>query len=325
MELLVVIAIIGILVGLLLPAVQSAREAARRAQCQNNLKQMGIAATTHNSQLKHFPSGGWGWFWIGDPDRGAHSQQPGGWIFNLLPFVEQANVYNLQSGKTGAARTAAAKQMLETPIALFNCPSRRVAKLTRCGAWDGRQQRPCFTDPTPLVAMADYAGNGGDAYTDCGTAGAPLNYYGPNTIADAESDAGKQRFLDLFRISNGVIFPGSMVQLGHIRDGASNTFLFGEKYVNPEDYDAPENGGDNESMYIGDNGDNVRWCGPNYAPRRDRPGDYTWSVFGSAHADMYFVVFCDGSVRGISYSIDLETHRRLGSRRDNLPIDASKL
>lgn len=325
-ELLVVIAIIGILVALLLPAVQSAREAARRVQCQNNLKQVGLGAMNHESRSKFFPTGGWGWLWIGDPDRGNDWKQPGGWIFNLLPFMEQGNVHGLQAGKTGAARTAAAKQMLETLIPMFNCPSRgRGNKLTVCGAWDARQQKPNFTDQTPLVAMADYAANGGDVYVDCGAAGSPWLYHGPLSAADADAPGAQSKIQNLFNTATGVVFPGSMVTVAQVADGTTNTIFAAEKYVNVDDYDKAENGGDNESMYIGDNADNVRWCGAGFEPLQDRVGLFNQYNFGSAHPGGFYAVFCDGSVRIINYGIDISTYRLLGHRIDRTPVNANKL
>ena len=93
-ELLVVIAIIGILIALLLPAVQAAREASRAASCRNHLKQMGLAALNVESAHGHFPSGGWGWEWAGDPDGGFGDRQPGGWYYNVLAYLELSSVRN---------------------------------------------------------------------------------------------------------------------------------------------------------------------------------------------------------------------------------------
>ena len=131
-ELLVVIAIIGILVALLLPAIQAAREAARRNQCKNNLKQMALACLNHEATHGHLPTSGWGWRWQGDSNRGYGKDQPGGWPFNILPYIEQPAVRDLVRGISAADRAAFAAamlQMVQTPIDVFNCPSRRALTL----------------------------------------------------------------------------------------------------------------------------------------------------------------------------------------------------
>ena len=97
-ELLVVITIIGILIALLLPAVQAAREAAQIAQCQNNVKQFALGCLAHESVTKRFPTGGWGFAWSGDPDRGNDWRQPGGWVYNVLPYIEQQPLHKLRTG-----------------------------------------------------------------------------------------------------------------------------------------------------------------------------------------------------------------------------------
>ena len=103
-ELLVVIAIIGVLVALLLPAIQAAREAARRRECQNHLKQIGLAILNHETAVKAFPHGGWGFEWTGDPDSGTGERQPGGWGFGTLQYMEGMAAFNIGKGLAAPRR-----------------------------------------------------------------------------------------------------------------------------------------------------------------------------------------------------------------------------
>ncbi|MBN1591328.1 MAG: DUF1559 domain-containing protein, partial [Pirellulales bacterium] len=336
-ELLVVIAIIGILVALLLPAVQAAREAARRVQCGNHLKQFGTAAQAHLSAHGIFPTNGWGWHWIGDPDRGVGRRQPGGWIYNVLPYMEQIDLYSLQSGKAvgSSQRLGAAKAMLETPIAIFNCPSRREATVYPtglAGSYGSMQSNPNYSATVTEVARSDYASNGGTLFSDPSSHGSNFSHWGPDDIEDGESAAGNVNWDKISAATNGVFYPASEVKQADIEDGTSHTYMFGEKYIMVDYYTTGQDGGDNENMCTGDNGDITRWARSGtdadqvYRPRHDTPGYYNWYIFGSAHADAFNMVFCDGSVHAIPYAIDYyDVHQRLANRRDGLQVDLDTL
>src|SRR5436305_1068736 len=124
-ELLVVIAIIAILIALLVPAVQKVREASNRTHCINNLKQLSLGLANHHDQQSSYPTGGWGWFWVGAPDKGTGPNQPGGWLYCTLPYVEQQAIRDLGMAKTGAALQADMTTVMQSSVPFYNCPSRR--------------------------------------------------------------------------------------------------------------------------------------------------------------------------------------------------------
>lgn len=128
-EVLVVIAIVGVMIGLLLPAVEMARESARRNSCGNNLKQIGLAVKLHTDAHGIFPTGGWGKDWIGDPDKGFGTKQPGGWIYNILPYLEHQNLRDLGKGAKETDKNAAIVELMQQPLETFNCPSRRLPRV----------------------------------------------------------------------------------------------------------------------------------------------------------------------------------------------------
>ena len=131
-ELLIVISIIGVLVALVMPAVQSARESGRRAQCSNNLHQMVTGCLALESKQGFFPGGGWGWQWAGESDRGYGTQQPGGWHYNILPFIDQSDLHDLDKGltkpgdtsKSNSARMQQGMLQAQKAVAIFLCPTR---------------------------------------------------------------------------------------------------------------------------------------------------------------------------------------------------------
>jgi prepilin-type N-terminal cleavage/methylation domain-containing protein len=315
-ELLVVIAIIGILIALLLPAVQAARESARQLKCSANLKQLGLAAVNHNDTHGHFPSGGWGWWWVGDPDRGFGRRQPGGWVFNMLPFIEQDSLWELASDGQPEVQTdqqlRAANRTTKTPLVLFNCPSRRPCMLFPKpvdGTFVAYNATPNSSSDN-VAAREDYAIN-------CGSQS--FNEYdgGPGSLEAAKTYAWRADSL-----FTGVSYQGSEVTLSEVSDGTTNTILIGEKYINPDHYSTGLDGGDNENLYTGFNNDNFRITNRSYTPMQDQSGYGSTLRFGSVHPGGCFFVLCDGSVRMVNYSINPEIYACLGNRKDGVPISS---
>ena len=312
-ELLVVITIIGILIALLLPAVQAAREAARRLQCGNNLKQIALAALNHESSHGHFPTGGWGYGWVGDPDRGFGRGQPGGFFYNILPYMEQQSLRDMGLGETNqTTKEGLALKMIQTPLPSLTCPTRRRAVVFPVRSdrnWLANATKP--SDLNHGWYRSCYAVNGGSNNIQWG--------YGPSDISQADAGNGFQSDSH-FAHANGLSYQRSMVMMAHVRDGASNTYLVGEKYLRPDNYFDGVASGDDEPALGADDLDLHRWTRTDLPPLQDQSDVLCNRRFGSAHASGFNMTLCDGSVRTISYSINVEVHRDLGNRSSGRPI-----
>ncbi len=327
-ELLVVIAIIGILIALLLPAVQAAREAARRQQCANNLKQLALGAVNHHDTHNIFPTGGWGFYWVGDADRGFKRDQPGGWVFNVLPFIEEQSLHTLSGDgnreNIGQTQLDGALQVIKTPLDMLWCPSRRSQNV-RPKPWDGAfYAKNCAVGTGDDVAgRSDYAINAGDRnitpQADTmpgGTSASVVQDYalGAN-FRWWWTPLGRPEVGNLSNRLTGVSFQRSEVGIKHVTDGTSHTYLIGERYLNSLDYETGLDGGDNETWCTGFNNDNFRNAFDSPVP--DRPAVFYSNRFGSAHAVGWFVSWCDGHVEMLSYDIELQVHRGNANRADD--------
>jgi prepilin-type N-terminal cleavage/methylation domain-containing protein len=306
-ELLVVITIIGILIALLLPAIQSAREAARQLQCSNNLKHMSLGCLLHERSHGIFPDGGINYSTPPDnrdfasadfSDRLAGARptvapnQNWGWHYQILPYIEQESLW-------GSSQVAL---IMKTPITLFICPTRGGPRV--------------FPSATGTRAMSDYAGNAGSDYgmPEIGIQGNDLWGRRGNGI-----DGSICRSPLAGKIAS--------VTMDQISDGTTNTLLLGEKCLNLALIGGSQ--ADDDGGWVdGWDFDSIRWG--RFQPQPDwsdaaaagyPAGADLRAAFGSSHQDIFNASLCDGSVRTISFSVSLEVFKRLSSRNDGLMID----
>ena len=324
-ELLVVIAIIGILIALLLPAVQAAREAARRAQCSNQLKQLGTGFHLHADAHGHLPTGGWQWWWVGDPDRGFGLDQPGSWPYNILPFIEQADIREMGRGEPNpATKRIILTELTTMPVTTMYCPSRRSAIATSPKSHYGWKTVNVDVPSSGVVAKTDYAACAGNPSTVDSEA-APMTLQDGNNPNKWPADTSYM---------NGICYQRSMITTRDISDGTSSTMMIGEKYLKPNSYagsaDPGYDSGDNESVYTGYNRDFHRSCRAirgrdmGHPPLQDTEGMENPHGFGSTHPGAFNMCFCDGSVRSIDYEIERQLFEYLGIRNDGMALDSSK-
>ena len=309
LDVICVVAIVLLMVQMLFPAIHSAREAARRIRCAANLRTIGLAMTIHQESKGHWPSGGWHFNWIGEPERGTGPKQPGSWIFNLLGYLGEDSLRSAGANLTGHARHAALRRRCATPLELLHCPSRRPAR-----AYPYREnQRPFtrggrLTTPLRMAAKTDYAANVGDGLS------VEFDWKWPGPQSLEEGDAAEFNWPER-REFTGIVFGRSHVRPRQVVDGLSKTYLVGEKYVEATKYQTGEDWGDNETLFAGFNNDNCRSAAR--LPIADSAGGEFKTRFGSAHTHIWQVVYCDGSVRAHDYETDPKIHRDLANRMNS--------
>jgi prepilin-type N-terminal cleavage/methylation domain-containing protein len=310
-ELLVVIAIIGVLIALLLPAVQAAREAARRSQCQNNLKQIGLAFQMHIDAKKFIPNS-------------RLQRDYNTWAGSIWPFLEQANI---SARWNPAFDYYGQKEEVRTyQVSTYLCPSRRSPPQNSVNG----DQDDSGSPHTP-GACSDYAISLGDITSE-GNDKVPGELVGQFSYIDYCTGVGLYSGIrgETEAEDNNKVLPGnepitSKFTLKNVEDGLSNVPFVGEKHV-PEAFHGYGSAND-ASIYNADNRKGVgRYGGPGVPLVGDEVGNTPSTVddynenFGSPHSAGVYFVFGDGSVRMLSYEIDLKVLAHTLHRADgNVP------
>jgi prepilin-type N-terminal cleavage/methylation domain-containing protein len=296
-ELLVVIAIIVVLIALLLPAVQQAREAARRSQCRNNLKQLGLVLHNYHDTVSAFPPGALALsttgaaFKPGDAEPSRTAVVGGwGWTVFVLPQIDQAPLYAALN-PNGNNFPSAPTNLTKTILPVFICPS----------------------DPSPMIHTATAMGGDG-----AGNGHAKSNYptiYGSTGVDYVQKSANETR---------GIFWYISVTRLSQVTDGASNTIMVTERYWD---------GGDSETrrgaIWAGKASGTTGQLnvGNKYATLVRAQNHPDWLVKGlnnnsaaSMHVGGVHFVLGDGSVRFISQNIDGITYQNLAQMADGQVI-----
>jgi prepilin-type N-terminal cleavage/methylation domain-containing protein/prepilin-type processing-associated H-X9-DG protein len=321
-ELLVVIAIIGILVALLLPAVQAAREAARRAKCQSNLKNIGIALQNYHSAKNRFPKG-----FVAQPE----TVEAWAWSTYILPYLEEQPVYdrlspsedfvipvdanrktkrNLADLFAAAASNTNEIVAVQTPLAIFRCPSDNTPDLVpwtgastgtrtvETGSWE-RRFNGAYSKKLPgefLAPAANYFGVKGLINANCDEAkGAANSTTGSGWVPDAMRCA-----------NNGILWGDSKVNIKKIYDGTSKTFIVGER----DSFCLSGTWIGVRNPYGPDMHSSI-WATGHVSLKLNYPGTGASNTctegFASKHPGGAYFAFCDASVRFISDDISSET------------------
>ena len=297
-ELLVVIAIIGILIAMMLPAIQSAREAARRNACAGHLAQLGVALSNYESAHEQLPAG------VVDPKgpiRNVAESRHMGWLVQLLPYIEEKVVFGNIDQKVSVYDKKNA-QARAVSVALFFCPSCSDGWVlgTDNEPWDFEAFPGDEADPE----------SGSDVAADVR---AVSTYAGCHHDVEAPIDAN----------NHGVLFLNSRVRLDEVTDGLTHTIFVGEKVGDPADLGwmsgtraSLRNTG--SPMTLASRLDSSQGTGPAATP----PSPLFVGGFSSEHAAVSNFLFGDGTVRTLSQDINAKIYQQLGHRADGKLLQA---